>query len=95
MISRPQIQAFVGALAGKHTSRGIFIATSSFSREAIEYTQNLKDARVILTNGDEIACLMIRFKVSVMVKKTFEVPEVDENFLSPSREEVGSFLWHQ
>jgi hypothetical protein len=38
---------------------------------------------------------MIRFKVGVMVKKTFEVPEVDENFLSPSREEVGSFLCHQ
>jgi restriction system protein len=53
MIVRPQMQAFVGALAGIHASRGIFIATSSFSREAIKYTQNLKDTRVILINGDE------------------------------------------
>jgi restriction system protein len=80
IIGRPQIQAFVGALAGKHASRGIFITTSSFSRDAIEYAQNLKDTRVILINGDELARLMIRFKVGVMVKKVFEVPEVDENF---------------
>jgi restriction system protein len=53
MIVRPQMQAFVDALAGIHASRGIFIATSSFSREAIKYTQNLKDTRVILINGDE------------------------------------------
>ena len=53
MIVGPQIQAFVGALAGIHASRGIFIATSSFSREAIEYTQNLKDTGVILINGDK------------------------------------------
>jgi restriction system protein len=79
-IGRPQIQAFVGALAGKHASRGIFITTSSFSRDAIEYATNLKDTRVILINGDELARLMIRFKVGVMVKKVLEIPEVDENF---------------
>lgn len=80
VIGRPQIQAFVGALAGKHASRGIFITTSTFSREALEYAMNLKDTRVILIHGDELARLMIRFKVGVTVQKTFEVPEVDENF---------------
>lgn len=79
-IGRPQIQAFVGALAGKHASRGIFITTSSFSRDAVEYAENLKDTRVILINGEELARLMIRFKVGVMVKKILEIPEVDENF---------------
>jgi len=80
VIGRPQIQAFVGALAGKHASRGIFITTSSFSREAWEYAENLKDTRVILIDGDELATLMIRHKVGVTVIKTVEIPEVDENF---------------
>lgn len=84
VIGRPQIQAFVGALAGKHASRGIFITTSSFSREAREYGENLKDTRVILIDGDELTRLMIRHKVGVTVAKTFEIPEVDENFFEAS-----------
>lgn len=84
VIGRPQIQAFVGALAGKHASRGIFITTSSFSRDALDYVQNLKDTRVVLIDGDELARLMILYKVGVTVAKTFEVPEVDENFFENS-----------
>lgn len=80
VIGRPQIQAFVGALAGKHAVRGIFITTSSFSRDAREYVQNLRETRVILIDGDELSRLMIRHKVGVTVVKTIEVPEVDENF---------------
>jgi restriction system protein len=80
VIGRPQIQAFVGALAGKHAVRGIFITTSTFSRDAREYVQNLRETRVILIDGDELARLMIRHKVGVTVVKTIEVPEVDENF---------------
>lgn len=80
VIGRPQIQAFVGALAGKHAVRGIFITTSTFSRDAREYVENLRETRVILIDGDELARLMIRHKVGVTVVKTIEVPEVDENF---------------
>lgn len=80
VIGRPQIQAFVGALAGKHAVRGIFITTSTFSREAKEYVANLRDTRVILIDGDELSQLMIRHKVGVTVVKTIQIPEVDENF---------------
>ncbi len=80
VIGLPQIQAFVGALAGKHAVRGIFITTSSFSRDARYYVQNLRETRVILIDGDELARLLIRHKVGVTVVKTIEVPEVDENF---------------
>lgn len=79
-IGRPQIQAFVGALAGKHAVRGIFITTSTFSHDAREYVENLRETRVILIDGDGLAGLMIRHKVGVTVVKTIEVPEVDENF---------------
>lgn len=79
-IGRSTVQAFVGALAGKHAARGVFITTSTFSRDAREFVENLKDTRVILIDGDELARLMIRYKVGVAVKQRFEVPEVDENF---------------
>jgi restriction system protein len=83
-VGRQDIQAFVGALAGKHASRGIFITTSKFSKEAREYAENLKDTRVILIDGLELGRLMIRYKVGVNVTRSFDVPEVDENFFEIS-----------
>lgn len=83
-IGRPDIQGFVGALAGKHASRGIFITTSDFSRDAREYAANLKETRVILIDGEGLARLMIRHKVGVTTARVFEVPEIDENFFGDS-----------
>lgn len=40
-IGRPDIQAFVGALSGAQASRGVFITTSSFSREARKYADRV------------------------------------------------------
>jgi restriction system protein len=34
-VPRPEIQKFVGALAGQRAKKGVFITTSSFSKEAI------------------------------------------------------------
>lgn len=36
-VSKPEIQKFAGALIGKKAKKGVFITTSSFSKEAIEY----------------------------------------------------------
>ncbi len=57
-VGRPEIQKFVGALAGKQASKGIFITTSSFTSEARNYVQNLQQ-KVILIDGDELTHLMI------------------------------------
>lgn len=35
-VGRPEIQAFVGALEMKRARKGVFIATSRFSRDALE-----------------------------------------------------------
>lgn len=83
-IGRPQIQGFVGALAGKHASRGIFITTSDFSKEAREYASNIRETRVILIDGEDLARLMIRYKVGITTARVFEIPEIDENFFGDS-----------
>ena len=41
-VGRPEIQKFAGALQGKRTKKGIFITTSSFSREAREYVKKIR-----------------------------------------------------
>ena len=53
-VGRPDIQSFVGALTGQHATRGVFITTSSFSREAKEFARTIQQYRVILVDGEDL-----------------------------------------
>lgn len=81
-VGRPDIQSFVGALTGQHATRGVFITTSSFSREAREFARTIQQYRVILVDGEDLVRLMIENQVGVTVSRTVEVVEIDENFFS-------------
>ena len=81
-VGRPDIQSFVGALTGQHATRGVFITTSSFSREAKEFARTIQQYRVILVDGEDLVRLMVENKVGVTVSRTVEVVEIDENFFS-------------
>jgi restriction system protein len=78
-VGRETIQAFVGALHGRHATRGIFITTSRFSAGAEEYANSI-NARVILIDGDRLARLMIRYGVGVQTKHMYRLVEIDEDF---------------
>ena len=78
-VGRPDIQAFVGALHGAQASRGIFITTSRFSPQAVDYADRV-NARVILIDGPELAALMIEHDCGVVVEEAFVLKQVDENF---------------
>ncbi|MDE6271074.1 MAG: restriction endonuclease, partial [Muribaculaceae bacterium] len=56
-VGRRELQSFVGALAGQSGRKGVFITTSSFTKEALEYNPaNVKIARI---DGNKLAHLMI------------------------------------
>ena len=46
-VGRPEVQRFAGALQGKRARKGVFITTSSFSREAVDYASQI-ETKVIL-----------------------------------------------
>lgn len=79
VVSRPEIQKFVGALAGKSANKGVFITTSSFSKEAREYVKGLTQ-KVVLIDGKELANYMIEFNVGVALKKVYEVKRIDIDY---------------
>jgi len=81
-VGRPDIQSFVGALTGKQATRGVFITTSEFSRDALEYARTIQQFRIILIDGEKLAELMIQHKVGVAVSRTFDLVEIDENFFT-------------
>ncbi|MCW2133051.1 restriction endonuclease [Arthrobacter sp. VKM Ac-2550] len=78
-VGREAIQGFVGALAGRGATRGVFITTSRFSNGALEYAKSIP-TRVILIDGKQLTDLMIRHGVGVQVAKTYTVAEIDEDF---------------
>lgn len=61
-VCRPEIQKFVGALAGKRARKGVFITTSSFSSEALKYVKGIEQ-KIALIDGDQLAELMIDFNL--------------------------------
>jgi len=78
-IGRPDIQAFVGALAGNSASQGVFITTSRFAKPAQDYAKSVNYS-VVLIDGERLARLMIRYGVGVQTKRTVEIVEIDEDF---------------
>ena len=81
-VGRPDIQAFVGALSGQQATRGVFITTSAFSKEARDFARTIPQYRVILVDGEELVRLMIEYKVGVTVSRTIAIVEIDENFFA-------------
>lgn len=78
-VGRPELQKFVGALHGKRARKGVFITTSSFTKEAKEYVEHL-EPKVVLVDGEMLARLMIEHNVGVAVKQVYELKTVDRDF---------------
>jgi restriction system protein len=76
-VGRPDIQAFVGALQGAQTSRGVFVTTGKFSQGAKQFAENVA-MRLRLIDGMELTKLMVRYNVGVQVRETFELKQIDE-----------------
>ncbi len=81
-IGRPEIQKFLGALAGQGAAKGLFITTSRFSSEAVAYANKQLNHKIILVDGDMLTQLMIEYNLGVFVHKTYEVKRIDLDFFS-------------
>jgi len=79
-VSRPDVQAFVGSLLGQKARQGVFITTSSFSREAEAYAEALSDLRVVLIDGEALATYMIDHDVGVSEQDRFVVKRIDRDY---------------
>ena len=75
-IGRPDIQQFKGALADQVAKKGVFITTSSFSKEAIE---SAKKSGIVLIDGNRLTSLMIEFGLGVTIERSFHVYRIDSD----------------
>jgi restriction system protein len=82
-VGRPEIQKFAGALQGQRAKKGIFITTSSFTTEALEYVSRI-DTKIILIDGTRLAKLMFDHGVGVTTATNYEVKRIDSDYFVES-----------
>jgi restriction system protein len=78
-VGRPEVQKFAGALQGQRASKGIFITTSNYSRDALDYV-NVIATKIILIDGDTLTALMVDHNVAVTRTGTYELKKIDTDY---------------
>ncbi len=78
-----EVRDFVGSLDARHAAKGVFVTTSHFSPQSIEFCGQIS-RRVALIGGTRLAELMIRHNIGVKVKETYQLKWVDADYFVPS-----------
>jgi restriction system protein len=80
-VGRPQIQSFAGALQEHRASKGVFLTTSSFNKNARETAARV-NSKIVLIDGPMLAELMIDFGLGVSMVSTFEIKRIDSDYFA-------------
>ncbi|MEO8768625.1 MAG: restriction endonuclease [Ferruginibacter sp.] len=79
VVGRPEIQKFVGALAGQRAKKGVFITTSHFTKEAIDFASHM-ETKIVLIDGEKLAQYMIDYNLGVSIQNTYEIKKIDTDY---------------
>lgn len=80
-VGRPEIQKFAGALQGHRARKGVFITTSAFSSDALDFVSRI-DSKIVLMDGAALAKHMIDQNVGVSTSRSYEVKKIDSDYFS-------------
>ena len=78
-VGRPEIQKFAGALLGQRARKGVFITTSDFSREALDYPNHI-ESKIILIDGKQLVENMINNNIGVYKSINYELKKLDMDY---------------
>lgn len=74
-----ELQKFAGALTKQGAKKGVFITTSDFTKDALDFTQ-CGDLKMVLINGITLAEYMIDYDLGCATQKTYLVKRIDNDF---------------
>lgn len=78
-VGRPDIQKFIGSLSGEGATKGVFVTTSSFTKEAKDYLNRVQH-RVILIDGYDLTEHMINYGVGLREVNTLKIQKIDDDY---------------
>lgn len=76
-VGRPEVQGFYGALAGQRANKGVFITTSTYTAQALDFAKSVE--RIVLVDGNRLADLMMDHGVGVSAR-TVRIPKIDSDY---------------
>lgn len=76
-VGRPELQAFYGALAGQKAKKGVFITTSTYTAQALQFAKSVEG--IVLIDGPRLTDLMIDNEVGVSARAV-KIPKVDTDY---------------
>lgn len=79
-IGREDLNKFVGALAGTQSSKGVFITTSCFNRNAVEYANSLNGVTLVLIDGEQLAKYIYEYSLGMQTEQVIEIKKLDSDF---------------
>ncbi|MDB9151125.1 restriction endonuclease [Parabacteroides distasonis] len=80
-VGRKEIQSFVGAVAGTSSKKGVFITTSDYTKEAIDYVESLNGSpTIILINGLQLTEYMYDCGLGLQTEKVLKVMKMDMDY---------------
>ena len=80
-VSRPEIQKFAGALQGHRAKKGVFLTTSRFTDEALDYVERV-DNKIVLVDGKTLAELMLDHGIGCSLSASYEVKRIDSDYFT-------------
>ncbi|PKL59820.1 MAG: restriction endonuclease, partial [Methanomicrobiales archaeon HGW-Methanomicrobiales-4] len=80
-VGRPEIQSFAGALDGVRAKKRIFITTSNFTQDALNYVKGI-EKKIVLIDGEQLASLMIEYNVGVSPVTTYTLKRIDTDYFA-------------
>jgi restriction system protein len=81
VVGRPEVQKFAGALQGQRARKGIFLTTSSFTKDAVAFAAAI-DSKIVLIGGEELVALMIDHNIGVTPVASYEIKRVDTDYFT-------------
>lgn len=81
-VGRPEIQKFLGALAGQGATKGLFITTANFSKEAKEFASKNLQSKIVLVDGEELCNLMIEYDLGVSTVEIYKIKRIDTDYFN-------------
>jgi restriction system protein len=78
-VGSPEVRDFVGSLVGHSASKGVFLTTSSFSKDARDYVRKVPQ-KVVLIDGSRLVELMVDYGIGVSDVIAYHVKKVDTDY---------------
>nr|MDO8100128.1 restriction endonuclease [Candidatus Njordarchaeota archaeon] len=81
-VGRPEVQRFYGVLQDRKASKGIYITTSAFSSDAIDFANR---NNIVLIDGDQLVQHMIDHDVGVSRDESYEpyvIKKIDSDYFT-------------